>query len=377
MFLGGFVQLLKSLFCWQGFDNRNRFFVIQSATYLSFIVLSSIFAHSVIFSFIVLALSIALCATTTRRRLNDSELNKTWLFAPCALLLLMGCIIIFTDHHSAYWLLILPALLSSLLLTYPAKNNKSYILGYFGPIDLSEFANTSKTRRTGSRIEPTLAHATNQQNYQKDYQQEVEAPFSHSVENTATEDSLSNEPDIGEGIRLALLQNRTTVIAIGSVLLLILSAVFISSFFSSSGASSTSISAENNQQSTVENKLERLHQVTLPDEFSLMLSPYNGLTIAWQADESNTDKPWSQLTAHGDKSCSVIKFNNGDTIRTLEVNVENMTQYFASFSPLDSNKIVKSLALRGSFSLCGYSFSLKGSQAVLGKHPKYADFLSS
>ena len=113
----------------------------------------------------------------------------------------------------------------------------------------------------------------------------------------------------------------------------------------------------------------------MPDDFTLYLSEHNGLTISWNADDNDNTEIWSIYSALGDRSCKVIEFNNSDEIRTISVNVEATSDYFAIFSPLDTRSIIKSLALRGSFSLCGYSFSLKGSQSVLGKHPKYSEFL--
>ena len=333
-------------------------------------MLSSSFSQSLIFSFLLLGLCIVLSAISTRRRLKASELKKNWLFAPCALFLLMGCIIIFTDHHSTYWLLLMPALLSSLLLTYPEKINHPYVLGYFGPVDLSEFSKT-KTSHRASRIEPTLA--TNQKPQEAQPTSYYEPITEATAASTTTPDSRSNEQsDIGENIRLALLQSKNTVIAILTVLTLIICSIIISTT-----RSSTEPAQELRPELNMPVAVTRLDKINLPDDFSLLLSTFDGIVIHWQADESSKTTLWSQESAAGDKSCSVIKFNNGDEIRTLTVNVEQGSSYYASFSPLDSTTIVKSLALRGKFSLCGYNFSLKGSQAVLGKHPKYADFLTN
>ena len=81
------------------------------------------------------------------------------------------------------------------------------------------------------------------------------------------------------------------------------------------------------------------------------------------------------LSGSGDKSCQTISFNKGEAIRPIGVLVDNGSDYFASFSPLDSKELIQALAFRGNFSLCGYNFSLKGSQAVLGKNSQYAPFL--
>jgi hypothetical protein len=118
----------------------------------------------------------------------------------------------------------------------------------------------------------------------------------------------------------------------------------------------------------------------MPDAFSLYLSPYKGLIISWQADEVNNGTLWSQVDVQGDKSCNNIAFsprksNKQNTFRTLNVTVEETTNYYASFSPLDTKELIQSLAFRGKFSLCGYSFSLKGSQSALGKNKHYAEWV--
>ncbi|WP_440873809.1 hypothetical protein [Thalassotalea sp. PLHSN55] len=361
------MQFLKSLICWQGFDNRNRFFAIQSASYISFIVLTHLFAQATVFSIFVLLTCTALTLISTRRRLNDSELTKNWLYLPPALFLLLGLVIVLLNQPIACWLLVLPMLITSVLLTYSEKNNKNYILGYWGPVDLSEFAKPAVKQRS-TRIEPTLAHANGGSAVQQTPAYEADTFQDEHINQGVS----AGKNDLGETIRLTLLKKKPIVIASVAAVVVILILIIANALVS------TETVEEQQVQEVIEQvPVERLAKITLPDDFSLMLSSYDGLTIEWQADQSEQNLLWSQQTASGDKSCSVIRFNNGDEIRTLTVDVESGSQYFANFSPLDSKKIVKSLALRGSFTLCGYSFSLKGSQAVLGKHAKYADFLSN
>ena len=125
--------------------------------------------------------------------------------------------------------------------------------------------------------------------------------------------------------------------------------------------------------------ISRKHPLTMPDNYTLYLSEHQGITINWQADEVSEGLLWSQLTAQGDTSCQQISFNKGESIRTLSVDVGTSagtnTDYYASFSPLDSKELIQALAFRGSFSLCGYDFSLKGSQAALGTNERYAKWV--
>ena len=119
----------------------------------------------------------------------------------------------------------------------------------------------------------------------------------------------------------------------------------------------------------------KTQHLAMPDNFALYLTPHQGILLHWQADNVTSGQLWSQLTAKGDKSCQIINFNKGNDFRPLSIEVEANTEYFASFSPLDSQALIQALAFQGSFSLCGYDFSLKGSQSVLGKHNSYAAFL--
>ena len=133
---------------------------------------------------------------------------------------------------------------------------------------------------------------------------------------------------------------------------------------------------KNNTKGYIGNNLiERSDLLTMPDNFTLYLSQHQGLIINWQADEVANGEFWSQQSIQGDKSCTAITFNKGDDVRTLLVAVEDTNEYFAHFSPLDTKTLIKALAFRGNFTLCGYKFSLKGSQAVLGKNNSYGQYL--
>ena len=138
--------------------------------------------------------------------------------------------------------------------------------------------------------------------------------------------------------------------------------------------------AETQQTTKIQNQASNIFSnkgqlLAMPDNFNLYLSTFQGIIIHWQADQVESGELWSQATATGDESCQAIKFNKGSSLRPLNVLVENGSDYYASFSPMDSKELVRALAFRGKFSLCGYSFSLKGSQAALGKNNNYAHYL--
>ncbi len=368
------MQFLKSIFCFQGFDNRIRFSAISSAVYIIFIMLVSTFTGLFFSSFLLLILFSSILALTSLRRLHDAKLNKNWFFAPSLTFALVALVIIWSEQHNSYYLLIIPALCSTVLLTYPSTTKRRFILGYDGPVDLKEYQQeTHLGKEVKFRIEPSLM-GNNSINFSVG-ESAVTPPLQ-----TNRETSNPKKADIGEMIRLTLQGNKKGQLIIVALMALTLTASIVSFLIS---YLNTSTEEKPNQQSTnIEPTQTRLYPLTMPDNYTLYLSEHQGITINWQADNGdNGDNTllWSQATAQGDVSCKQITFNKGDPIRTLSVQVEeNITDnsdYFARFSPLDSKILIQSLAFKNHFTLCGYDFSLKGSQAALGQNEKYAQWI--
>ena len=181
----------------------------------------------------------------------------------------------------------------------------------------------------------------------------------------------NNAADVGEKLRVIAVNNKKTLSIVA--LLISVTAIAITAF-SFVGLD------ENNEAKTPVNEVIspvtiRNSRITFSDNFSILLSQYKGIIINWQADSVEKSDIWDINTAQGDKTCKEIVFNNGTKFRTLSVTAENSSDYFANFSPLDTKRLLKEVAFRGKFSLCGYSFSLKGSQATLGKHSDYANMI--
>ena len=195
--------------------------------------------------------------------------------------------------------------------------------------------------------------------------------YINCIETLKNTSKISEESDIGEVIRLKLLSNKNALITIVVLFSLILSAVLISMLLSSF----KTVEPQIDTASKTIIKSLRLSPLDLPDNFTLMLSEHSGIIINWQADTTNEIELWDIHKAQGDKNCQEIVFNDGEKIRTINVMVEGGNDYFANFSPLDTKALLQSIAFRGNFSLCGYKFSLKGSQAALGKHSDYADII--
>jgi hypothetical protein len=238
---------------------------------------------------------------------------------------------------------------------------------------------THQGKQAKFRIEPTLV-GDNAANLNNDEQAEL-----HTHDTTSPYIKIEQQNDLGELVRLKLLNNKKAQLAIAVILSIMLFSVCVSWLmdYLSSNEQSQVLEKSSQVTSNTQNALERRHPLAMPDNFSLFLSQHQGIIINWQADEVSTPLLWSQSNAKGDDSCQHISFNKGTPIRTLMVKVENNTNvanqvynnYFASFSPLDSKALIQALAFRGSFSLCGYDFSLKGSQAALGKNKQYANWV--
>ncbi|WP_231731573.1 hypothetical protein [Colwellia sp. TT2012] len=378
------LPFLQTVFCLKGFDDRSRFFASSMFALLGFIFFSAIFSSNLLVSIALLFILTAVLTCSTKRRLYDATLNKNWQLVPGGLLLLTGVLSLIIENSSSYYLLILPALSCALLLTYPSTNKKvkhDYILGYYGPVDLGTYQQKSVGITTlHQRIEPTLvADSASEQVF---LSETVAAEQNNTPNYQPNDETARKQADLGELIRLKMLSNRKLQLGVIASVALIFIAVFVSSVLNSinqqhlTSRNTTLNEAKEITKNTSDNIIiTKKHLLAMPDNFNLYLSEYQGIIIHWQADQVPDGELWSLLSAQGDKSCQSIKFNKGEPLRPLTVLVENGSEYFASFSPLDSRELVQALAFRGKFSLCGYSFSLNGSQAVLGKNLQYAPFL--
>lgn len=358
------MPFFHSLFCLKGFDDRQRFLSITVANYVLFMIISAMFSEQLFISFLLLTSFVAFSGITTLRRLNDAHLNNRWLIGSCATYFIAGSVILLTESSSFYWLMVVPSLFSALLLTYPSKANNHYILGYSGPIDLSDYQQLNQTQL--QRIEPIFngGKANNEANIH------VEPNSEHQT--STFQQSTDKQPDVGEIIREKLFSNKNAVITMISIVVIVISAMIISNIISYFNSTEKIIE----EPVPIKKVVERTNKITFEDNFSLLTSSANGLIINWSSSSEDDATLWSIETANGDKSCGQIRFNNKKEIRTIDVVIENDGDYFASFSPLDTEFLLQEIALRGSFSLCDFTFSLKGSQSVLGKNMHYMDLMN-
>ena len=371
------MQFIKSLFCWQGFDNRQRFILILLSSLCFFSALSAIISDSKFLSSIILFLCTVISLMTTKRRQNDAQFNKKWLMAPAGSLLITGLIIVWLGYGMSYWLLVFPVCLSLVLLTYPSKNRRHYVLGYSGPVNLSEFKKTVKSQsRNSQRVEPTInsIDVNPSNNYPHTSNADNTAPTSHKDKvnsftdnSTCVNSNTSQELEFAESLRLTLFSKINTRLTIAVVISFFVLVLLIFALFSNN----TEVEHLVEEKVPAEEITTFEHKLTLPDNFSIMFNAQNALVVHWQADILDNNELWLLGTAIGDKSCKAIEFNNELPIRTLKVSTKN-NGFYATFSPLDTKALIKNIAFKNNFALCGYKFSLKGSQAALGKSAFYS-----
>tara|TARA_B110000438_G_scaffold282523_1_gene309659 strand:- start:1100 stop:2206 length:1107 start_codon:yes stop_codon:yes gene_type:complete len=366
------MQLIKSFFCWQGFDNRQRFILIVLSSLLVFITLSASLSNFKLVSCVILFLCSLICLATTKRRQNDAQFDKKWLMAPAGSLLITGLIIVFVDYGLSYWLLILPTCLSLLLLTYPSNKQRHYVLGYNGPVNLSNLQKTTKTHsRSTRRVEPTMNNIdVNHANTHVHTDNVEHAKPTNNTTQANANANVNKGLEFAESIRLTLfskMNTRITIAVIASFFLLIL---LLSWVFSST----TEVESPVEHNVAPQEIITFQHILSFPDKFSVMFDADDALVIHWQADVLDNSEIWALSKATGDISCKVIEFNNELPIRTYAVSSKDNGLY-AYFSPLDTKALLKNIAFKNNFSLCGYKFSLKGSQATLGKSAFYSPLI--
>lgn len=358
------MPFILSLLCVKGGDTALRFIAVAFVAQLIFIISIALFPTAELAQLCFAILSTVLIALSTKRRSNDAKHYAHWIWALPASIFVFSVSYIYCSDIIPLWLTILPALVTLISLKLPS-HYQNHIMGYIGPVDLSCYQTQTNTRY--SRVEPSINGSA---------AMEVPTAFERSpVTSNNSEQSYStvkltmpkllSQANFSPKAKLA-----TLIIATASI---IFTLVLI---FSSAPENSESKDSLSEKRLSIENEqTPRIHQLTLPDNFSLYLNANNALTISWQTDEVQEQKTlWDQRIAIGDKSCKDISFNNGKTLRTLAVTNEQ-SALFATFSPLDTQTLVQLIAFKSSFKLCGYSFSLKGSQAALGKHQAYAQYV--
>jgi hypothetical protein len=366
--------LLQTFFSFNGNENSQRCLYIMSvslmiAAWLALTINTIALLSACFFILFTIQLS------SLVKRSNDSYLNKQLLLIYFISFALCFWVLVMTKSPLVLLAWLVPLIIAIKMAIQPSKNNLNYLWGYNGSIDLSlHLSSAYKQPINRNRIEPVIASEPFSIN-NNDYSQQSIKKLNHTAPNNHTvfDNPLFNRQLKNVEARLRQLFKYPTRFIIGLLLLCLV--VFFSIYLISNASSNTTNIHQTTANETVMQTLQYNHKLMLPDDFTISLNQFNGLAIEWSINDIKKPE-WSLATAQGDSSCAVIEFNNKEQFRTVSVKTTSLSHIRAEFSPLDTVNLVQSLAFRGSFTLCGYQFSLKGSQAVLGKTQPYANMIS-
>lgn len=353
--------LLKSLLCVRGFDTGRRFLLISTVAYLLCIGFSGLFARSIVLLVLVVATGLVLVGLSGLRRIKDAEL-PVWLSLFPALSFAICAYGLGFFSHGGRWLILLLAVavsaIFSLIGNRKKRKQKNYDWGYAGPVSLK--TGLDSRQNSFSRIEPVFAGLS-------------DAPPQASFSSSASKLATGSMEDPGQGSSSDWAMGSPQVIG-GVVLLLLVIAVV--GFELTRSSSPNQEKPEEPVEKAVETSKQRIDKLPMPDNFWLMLDQNQALTIAWQGEVVADGEVWSALTGRGDASCFEISFNGRENFRVMRVEAKNQGDYYADFSPVDTRKLVESIALKDKFKLCGIEFSLKGTQGELMSHRGYSGYLT-
>jgi len=332
------VQLVKSFFCVQGRDNRQRFLSIAVACHVAILLFKALFFGLPTLSIILLLLAAVPFSLSALRRMRDAAKPVGFTALASTIFLLVGFGLAFIDHGASYLLLLLSLATVLGLTSFAGQSGQAdYIKGYAGPVDLSGYKNVrSYSSFHASRIEPTMAGGHSEMVSEQPMSASAEQPDEEQAPSVHTDQDWSK-------IALEWVQdNRQKTLLLGASLLLVSMIGIVVAFWPAS------IPADviNETIEPQRNIAASSHRLDMPDDFALLLDANQALIINWQADETISTQLWSVISAKGDKTCSNITFNNNDQVRSTQVLVENASDYFAYFSPLDTQRLIKSVANR-------------------------------
>ena len=252
--------------------------------------------------------------------------------------------------------------------TSGAKVQRRYVQGYCGPVDL-------KVAQTAVRVEPTLdgqvlSHAAGAVVHSDDVAVNAAAPHA-TTRSEAAGDGLA---ELQQNLQQLLHWCARHKVLLAIAILVLVIASLVATWLLERDVELATTDVEAAEPVATADAPQR-DAVKLPDHFSLALVD-NQLFIQWLGDTMKPGPMWDLATAKGDNRCAEIVFNDGSRYRPMQVNILAKGAVEANFSPLDTQKIVNDVAMRGSFSLCGYDFSLKGSQAAMQANARFNRLLN-
>ncbi|WP_394230286.1 hypothetical protein [Shewanella colwelliana] len=358
---------LKPLFCRQGVDSSYRLLGLTAAAFFA-VFLLYLLIGSHLFVVIVSLILAAIVGLSGYRRLQGQKAMLSVLPAASVALFALGL-----NYLEGVWLPTLAIVLAvagtiAVVIRPQAKVANFDAFGYSGPL-----AAVSSKRR---RVEPILVDGAlddDVQWRQEPLDEQGDAQVHHQ------EAAVSPALIINERLKQIALWGRPIITQLQghpkAVMLLVLSTLLVVGITVFWPVSSE-LDVEDSLASAAAEPViaPQYLEAQMPDGFKVMLDG-DALLISWLGERGEPELIWSIATAKGDVSCRNITFNNGAQYRPLEVHLMADSSTLARFSPLDTQAIVNDIAMRGSLTLCGYEFSLKGSQAALSKQAAFRPYL--
>ncbi|WP_428637277.1 hypothetical protein [Shewanella sp.] len=356
-------MLLNTFFCRQGVDTSLRFLVITCGSLCLIYLFSLLFAGHGILVLFALPL-VALNILSAARRLPKALSLQALIMLPGPLLFSVSLVL-----AEQTWLTWVALILSLLAAGYIVSRPQPKALSAFDSLGYSGPKQHSQTRRP--RVEPTLAGSAPLESIAFDAVDEI----SPSDDHYQSDDKLSRGLDSVRPILNDLLAKlkrhpRAALLGFGCLSLL------LGSLFWLGGDNTTEqvISEAETEAAVDQAPRTAIKQVSMPDGFKVQLEG-KVLMLSWLGERGEPGIIWSLASAEGDSSCQNLTFNNGASYRPMEVHLLADSSTQARFSPLDVPAIINDIAMRGSLTLCGYEFSLKGSQAALAKEAAFRPYL--
>ncbi len=364
------MPLLKSLICFKGFDNGRRFLFISFVCYFLLVLLAPVLSKAAILVVLLILTSSPILAGSSIRRIRDAGFSMPLAAIPLVIYWLNFFGITYLEHGARWALLVLGAIGTIAMATISnarIRHNHDYQMGYDGPVNLTPDNQPMINR---DRIEPTIAAHKNPDGQAEIPQAAVEKYIAQEVYSANTDGEYSTNTSWEHRLGLWFKANQKISI-IGLVAILIFTLLIVSW----PSVEEQPLEKTEAEEAKIETTKARLNKVEMPDQFWLMLDQNDSLTIGWEGDFKSDGLYWSATTGKGDKDCVDLHFSLGEDIRTLLVTVKNSGDYYADFSPVDTETIIKSIADKDRFKLCGYEFTLKGTRSILRKNQKYREYL--
>jgi hypothetical protein len=340
------------------------------------IVLAPFLSKLAILVILLFAVTTPLLALAAMRRIHDAGFATPLAGIPIVVYWLIFFSLVFIDANSKWTLLILGALVTvafSALKNSKVRRNHHYDYGYSGPVALKQ---KQQPNIVNERIEPTIA-APGQ--YSQGTSEQLANGSTEQSHRTSADQFESSQQSSAEAqnwqVQFSdwITNNQTMAIAVTALITVL---IFISVMMSGEAEEEKEI-AKKVEPIIVET--QRLNKLEMPDQFWVMHDQNDAITIGWEGSlvsgEPSGFEYWSAATAIGDRDCISLSFTLGENIRTLDVTVKNRGDYYARFSPVDSEVIIKSIANKDRFKLCGYEFKLNGTRAILTRNSKYSGYL--